>query len=75
MSSDMLKVLLYVFQQSDKCLIAAYPDKVQVGGIRDVGRNSVLRVCQSSQSTCICLGFQTNMPVPTAELMPVYCKN
>ena len=71
MSCDMLKVLLYFSIVS----LAAYPDKVQVGGIRDVGRNSVLRVCQSSQSTCICLGFQTNMPVPTAELMPVYSKN
>ena len=74
MSSDMLKALINVFQCSDKCLLRHTPT-TQVGGMRDVGRNSVLRVCQSSQSTCICLGFQTNMPVPTAELMPVYCKN
>ena len=43
MSSDMLKVLLYVFQYSDKCLLRHTPT-TQVGGMRDVGRNSVLRV-------------------------------
>ena len=43
MSSDMLKVVLYVFKYSDKCLLRHTPT-TQVGGMRDVGRNSVLRV-------------------------------